>query len=75
MGEFTDLIISILGYVGKWFNSQGKRLCFIFWGLCLAYWFARNIQLSLMVQTGGTFISFLFNAYSFWNWGKKGIGK
>jgi hypothetical protein len=74
MGEFTDLIFSLLGKVGRWFNVKGQRVCFILWAICLLYWIARNFSMGLMVQTGSCLISFLFHCYGWWNWKIKGIG-
>ncbi len=75
MGEITDLIFTLLGKLGRWFNVRGQRLCFIVWGICLAYWTVRNIQLGLIVQSCGCVVSFGLHAYGFWNWKDKGIGK
>lgn len=75
MGELTDLIFTLLGKLGRFFNVRGQRVCFILWAICLLYWIARNIEMGLMVQTGGCVVSLLFHIYGFWNWKKKGIGR
>lgn len=75
MGEFTDLIFTLLGKFGRWFNVKGQRVCFIIWAICLAYWTARNIALGLMVQSGGCLVSLAMHAYGYWNWKNKGIGE
>jgi len=71
MGEITDLIFSLLGKLGKFFNARGKRICFILWMVCLAYWTIRNYFLGLKVQTISTFISAILNLYGFFNWKNK----
>ena len=73
MGEFTDLIFTLLGKSGRLFNANGKRVCFIIWTFCLMYWAYRNYHLGLKVQTGGCFVSIGMHIYGFWKWGKKGI--
>ena len=75
MGEFTDLIFTLLSKAGRWFNVKGKKICFLIWAVCLMYWMARNLSMGLMVQTAGCFVSFVFHIYGYWNWNKKGIGK
>lgn len=74
MGEMTDLVFVILGKLGRWFNVQGKKICFILWAICLAYWIVRNWNMNLLVQTGGCFFSFWLHVYGYYNWTKKGIG-
>ncbi|CAB4166624.1 hypothetical protein UFOVP844_40 [uncultured Caudovirales phage] len=75
MGEFTDLIFTLLGKMGRYLNVKGKKVCFIIWAICLLYWSYRNFDMGLMVQTGGCLISFGFHVYGYWNWTKKGIGE
>lgn len=75
MGEITDLIFTLLGKGGRWFNIKGKRVCFILWGFCLLYWTARNLSMGLIVQSIGCVVSMGFHAYGFFNWKKEGIGK
>lgn len=75
MGEITDLIFTLLGKLGRYFNVKGRRICFIIWAFCLMYWMARNINLGLIVQTGGCFVSFCFHVYGYWNWKREKIGK
>lgn len=75
MGELTDLIFTLLGKLGRWFNVKGQRICFVLWAICLAYWMARNASMGLIVQTGGCLVSFLFHLYGWWNWKNKGIGQ
>lgn len=75
MGELTDLIFTILGKLGRWFNVKGQRVCFVLWAICLAYWMVRNGSMGLVVQTGGCLFSFCLHLYGWWNWKNKGIGK
>ena len=75
MGEITDLIFTVLGYLGRYLNVNGRRLCFIIWGICLLYWATRNCTIGLMVQTGGCLVSLGFHIYGYYNWKKEGIGK
>ncbi len=75
MGELTDLIFTLLGKFGRWFNIKGKRICFVLWILCLIYWTARNVCLGLIVQSIGCIVSIGFHVYGYWNWKDKGIGK
>jgi nicotinamide riboside transporter PnuC len=75
MGELTDLVFTVLGKMGRWFNVKGQRVCFILWAFCLVYWIIRNFSMDLYVQTAGCFISFAFHIYGWWNWKNKGIGK
>jgi nicotinamide riboside transporter PnuC len=75
MGELTDLIFTLLGKIGRWFNVRGQRICFIFWAICLVYWIARNYTMDLYVQTGGCLFSLGLHLYGWWNWKDKGIGK
>lgn len=74
MGELTDLVFSILGKVGRYFNVKGQRVCFIIWGMCLMYWATRNASMGLIVQSLGCLVSLGFHIYGFWNWKDKGIG-
>jgi len=74
LGELTDLIFTILGKTGRWFNVKGQRICFVIWNICLLYWIFRDLQLGLMVQAGGCLFSFCVHVYGFFNWKKKGIG-
>ncbi len=71
MGELTDLIFSILGKFGRFFNARGKRICFIIWIICLCYWTIRNYGLGLRVQMFSTFISMCLNIYGFKKWKQK----
>lgn len=71
MGEFTDLIFTLLGKSGRLFNAHGKRVCFIIWTFCLLYWMARNYELGLHVQFAGCFTSILLHIYSYWKWSKR----
>ena len=71
IGEFTDLIISILGKFGRILNVRGKRVCFLVWLVCLLYWSVRNYNLGLKVQTVSTLISAIINIYGFIKWKKK----
>lgn len=73
MGEITDLIFSLLGKAGRFFNVRGERVCFIIWIVCLLYWMARNLSMDLWVQTGSCLISLAFHIYGFINWKRKGI--
>ena len=75
MGEITDLIFTIIGKLGRWFNVRGQRICFILWGICLLYWISRNIQLGLISQTCGCVVSLCFHIYGYWNWKDKNIGE
>lgn len=74
MGELTDLVFTVLGKLGRFLNVKGKRICFIIWGICLAYWSVRNYEMGLMVQTLGCIFSFGLHGYGYWNWRKNGIG-
>lgn len=71
MGELTDLLFTLLGKTGRWFNVQQKRICFLIWIACLTYWTMRNVTLGLKVQAGGCIFSMLMHIYGFINWGKK----
>jgi len=75
MGELTDLLFTVLGKMGRWFNVKGQRICFVLWAICLIYWMVRNFSMDLYVQTGGCLISLGFHLYGWWNWKDKGIGK
>jgi len=75
MGELTDLLFTVLGKMGRWFNVKGQRICFVLWVICLIYWMVRNFSMDLYVQTGGCLISLGFHFYGWWNWKDKGIGK
>lgn len=75
MGELTDLVFTLLGKLGRWFNIKGKRVCFIMWAFCLVYWMIRNFSMDLYVQTGGCVVSLCLHLYGFWNWKDKGIGE
>lgn len=75
MGELTDLIFTLLGKLGRWFNIKGQRICFLLWAICLIYWMIRNFSMDLYVQTGGCLISLGMHLYGWWNWKDKGIGK
>lgn len=70
MGELTDLIFTLLGKSGRWFNVRGKRICFLIWIACVIYWAVRNITLGLKVQAGGCIFSAIMHAYGYFNWGK-----
>lgn len=74
MGEFTDLIFMLASKSARWFNVQGKRICFVIWSISVAYWVARNASMGLMVQTVGCLISLGLHIYGWWNWKNKGIG-
>ena len=74
MGEITDLIFTVLGKAGRWFNVRGQRICFVIWSICLIYWMIRNCNLGLMVQTGGCLFSLGMHLYGWWNWKDKNIG-
>lgn len=74
MGEWSDLIFTLLGKLGRWFNIRGRRVCFIIWALCLVYWMARNASMGLIVQTVGCIVSFGMHVYGYWNWKKQKIG-
>ncbi len=74
MGELTDLIFTILGKLGRWFNVNGKRICFVVWAFCLVYWTIRNATMGLMVQSGGCIFSLGLHLYGWWNWKDKKIG-
>ena len=75
MGELTDLLFTVIGKMGRWFNVKGQRICFVLWAICLIYWMVRNFSMDLYVQTGGCLISLGFHLYGWWNWKDKGIGK
>ena len=75
MGELTDLLFTLLGKLGRWFNIKGQRICFLLWAICLIYWMIRNFSMDLYVQTGGCLISLGMHLYGWWNWKDKGIGK
>lgn len=75
MGELTDLIITLLSKAGRWFNVKGQRICFVIWFFCLIYWTARNLSMSLYVQSIGCLFSMGFHLYGYFNWKNKGIGK
>lgn len=75
MGELTDLIFTLLGKLGRWYNVRGNRICFIIWSISLSYWCFRNIDLGLKVQSTGCLFSLGMHLYGFWNWKDKGIGK
>ena len=75
MGEISDLIISLIGKLGRFFNARGKRVCFLLWLICLSYWTVRNYYLGLKVQCASTFISAILNVYGFIKWGKKAKAK
>lgn len=74
MGELTDLIFSLLGKLGRYFNIQGQRLCFIVWIVCLSYWFVRNCGLGLKVQACSCLFSIACHIWGYWNWKTKNIG-
>lgn len=74
MGEITDLIFTLLGKSGRWFNVVGKRICFLIWGVCVVYWAIRNWELGLMVQTGGCLFSLGLHIYGWYYWKKEAIG-
>lgn len=75
MGELTDLAFTILGKLGRYYNIQAQRVCFIFWGACMVYWIARNYELGLISQTAGCVVSLGFHIWGYINWKKQGIGK
>lgn len=75
MGELTDLVFSLIGKLGRWFNVEGKRICFLLWGACMLYWTFRNFQLGLVVQTCSCLATFLMDMYGYWNWRRKGIDR
>lgn len=75
MGEFTDLIFTLLGKAGRWLNVKGKKVCFIIWFVCLLYWTIRNLSMDLYVQSLGCIVSMGFHLYGYFNWKKKGIGE
>lgn len=74
MGELTDLIFTLIGKLGRWYNVKGQRISFIIWALVMIYWMARNLELGLMVQSGGCVVSFGLHVYGWWNWKNKNIG-
>jgi hypothetical protein len=74
MGEITDLIFTLIGKLGRWYNVKGQRICFIIWSFVMLYWIARNIELGLVVQSGGCIVSLGFHIYGYWNWKDKNIG-
>lgn len=75
MGEFTDLIFTLIGKLGRWFNIKGQKICFILWGIVMIYWIFRNWQMGLMVQTGGCVVSLMMHIYGYYNWSKNKIGE
>jgi hypothetical protein len=74
MGELSDLIFSILGKLGRYFNIQGKRVCFLIWMVCLGYWFMRNMSLGLKVQSASCLLSMALHSWGYVNWKNKNIG-
>lgn len=75
MGELTDLLFTVLGKLGRWFNIKGKRVCFLIWAVCLLYWMGRNASMGLCVQALGCLFSLGMHVYGWWNWRDKGIGE
>jgi len=75
VGEWTDLLNTVLGKYASYLNVHGRRLCFLIYMATTGYWMARNYSLGLIVQTVGCFISMCMYGYGFWNWKNKGIGQ
>ncbi len=75
IGEALDTVFSLLGKGGRWFNNQGKRICFVIWSVCAVYWIGRDLYLHLYSQSFFLLISLALHIHGYWNWGKKGIGK
>jgi nicotinamide riboside transporter PnuC len=75
LGELTDLIFSLLGKSGRYFNINGRKVCFLIWTFCVLYWAARNYLLGLKVQTVSCLISAAIHIYGYYTWKKKDDNK
>lgn len=73
--ELWDSMVIVAGKYGGWLNAKGKKACFIFWSICVGYWFFRNIHLCLWAQAFSCFISLGINVYGWINWTKKESNK
>ena len=74
MGEITDLIFTLIGKAGRWYNIKGQRICFVLWSIVMIYWIYRNYELGLKVQTCGCMFSLGMHIYGWYNWTKEKIG-
>ena len=70
MGELTDLVFTLIGKVGRFFNARGNRICFIIWTFGLIYWIYRDFSLGLKVQGFGCIYSLSMNIYGWFKWKK-----
>lgn len=75
IGEILDTCFSMLGKYGRWLNVKAKRICFIIWAVCAAYWTIRDIQLEVYSQAIFCIISIGIDIYGFFHWKKKGVGE
>ncbi len=73
-GEILDTLFSLLGKYGRWLNVKARRVCFIVWAVCAAYWTIRDIQLEVYSQAIFCVISIGIDIYGFFHWKNKGIG-
>ena len=71
--EILDTLVSLSGKYGRWLNVRGKRLCFVIWSACVAYWCIRDISIGLYSQAVFCVFSLGLNVYGFINWKKKGF--
>jgi hypothetical protein len=74
-GEFLDLIFSLLGKWGRWQNNKGRRVCFVIWSFCAAYWAVRDFYLNLWTQGFFCLVSVAMHWHGYWNWKRNKIGE
>ena len=75
IGELLDTAFSLSGKYARWLNIKGKRVCFIIWTVCIAYWAVRDFYLELYSQGIFCLFSMVLNIYGYYNWKKNKVGE
>jgi hypothetical protein len=70
MGEFTDFLILLYSWLGKYTNVKKMRICFLIWGVEKFYWFFRNWNNCLYTQSVYMVFSLAFQIYAYIKWAK-----
>ncbi len=73
--ELIDFTFGFLGKYAKWLNIKGRRLCFIIWIICGAYWFVVDLQRGLYAQALFCIPTMCFQAYGYYEWKRKRFGE
>lgn len=73
--EILDATALVTGKFAKWFNIQGRRVCFLIWIGVTFYWMFVDFYRGFISQGAFCIVSLCFHAYGYFNWKKKGIGR